>query len=55
MAQTAKKSEPKLVDQDTISEVVSEEAAPETTHEINIAQKLEGESVADTLIRARPS
>ncbi len=48
MAQTAKKSEPKLVDPDKISEVVAE-AAPE----IAVAQELEGEKVADTLIRAR--
>lgn len=48
MAQTAKKSEPKLVDPDKISEVVSEPAP-----EIAVPQALEGEKVADTLIRAR--
>lgn len=44
MAQTAKKREPKLVDPDTIAEIAPEIAIP---------QELEGESVADTLIRAR--
>lgn len=44
MAQTAKKREPKLVDPDTIAEIAPEVAIP---------SELEGESVADTLIRAR--
>ena len=48
MAQTAKKREPKLVDPDTISEI-----APGIAPEIAIPSELEGESVADTLIRAR--
>jgi len=48
VAQTAKKREPKLVDPDKISE-----NEPESAPEITIAQKLEGETVADTLIRAR--
>lgn len=44
MAQTAKKREPKLVDPDTIAEIAPEIAIP---------QEMAGESVADTLIRAR--
>ena len=44
MAQTAKKREPKLVDPDTIAEIAPEIAIP---------QEMEGETVADTLIRAR--
>ena len=44
MAQTAKKTEPKLVEP---------ERNPDPVPEISIPQELEGERVADTLIRAR--